>query len=133
MAKKTKKQNKMVAKKVSSNKKVAAKKTKSLSSGNKLIPIQPLGDRVLIREIGEEPMERTTATGIIIPESAEKDSGGKKGIVVAAGNGKIDDGKRIPVDLEIGATVLYQWGDKVTINNEEYTIVRESEIIAVLN
>lgn len=127
MAKKTKK--------VQQKGKKTARSTsrpKSLAKAD-LMPIQPLGDRVLIKEIGEEKMERTTATGIIIPESAEKESGGKKGKVVAVGTGKIDDGLRIPLETSVGDTVLYQWGDKITINNEEYVIVQESQIIAILN
>ncbi|MDO8492752.1 MAG: co-chaperone GroES [bacterium] len=106
----------------------SAKKTKVAK-----MPIMPLGDRVLITELADAEMERTTATGIIIPDSADKDSGGKRGKVVAVGSGKIDDGKRVPITVSVGNTVLYQWGDKVKINDQEFVIVRESEIIAILN
>ena len=93
--------------------------------------IQPLQDRVLIKE-NTESKEKKTASGIIIPLSVEEDKGGKKGEVVAVGPGRMEEGKVIPVSVEIGDNVLFQWGDKIKIDDEEYYIVKESEILAVL-
>lgn len=93
---------------------------------------RPLADRVLIRET-EKSESSKTETGIIIPEGADKNSSGKQGSVVAVGPGKFDDGKLIPMTLRVGDRVLFQWGEKVKVGNEEYYLVRESEVLAVLS
>ena len=93
--------------------------------------LKPLQDRVIIKE-DTESKERQTATGIIIPISATEDKGSKRGIVVAVGPGRTDDGVVIPIALDIGDKVLFQWGDKVKVDDEEYYLVRESEILAVV-
>ena len=95
-------------------------------------PIRPLGDRVLVKELGDAEMYKTSASGIIIPESADKDDGGKRGKVVAVGAGKTENGHRVALTVQVGDTVIYQWGDKIKIDGEEYVIVRESEIAAIL-
>ena len=129
MAKKKQNKKKVVAKKVSS----PAKKTVTkIKNTNNSAPIIPLGDRVLIKELGEEEMFKTSALGIIIPDSG-KDEGGKRGKVIAVGEGRFDDGVRVPVTVSVDQTVLYSWGDKIKVGGEEYVIVRESEIIAILN
>jgi chaperonin GroES len=94
--------------------------------------VQPLGDRILIKEETAEGAERTTKSGIIIPLSVKEDKGAKRGEVVAVGAGKYEDGKMIPVTVKVGETVLFSWGDKLTIDGEEYYIVRESEVMAVV-
>lgn len=106
------------------------KKKKAVSKG-KSYPLQPLQDRILIKE-DTSSAERTTATGIIIPASASEDKGSKQGKVMAVGPGRMEDGKLIPVSVKIGSIVLFQWGDKVKIGDEEYYLVRESEILAVI-
>lgn len=92
--------------------------------------VQPLGDRVLLREVTRE--EATTASGIIIPEAANAERDTKRGVVVAVGEGKFTDGKREPMSVKVGQTVLYSWGDAVTVDGAKYTIVRDSEISAVI-
>ena len=94
--------------------------------------IRPLGDRVLIREITSKEQEVTTKSGIIIPNSLKEDSGTKKGEVLEIGTGKYDDGILIPISVKKGETVLFSWGDKIIIDDEEYYIVKESEITAVI-
>jgi|SRR3989344_651208 len=96
------------------------------------LKVKPLGDRVLISEIEEKDGERMSKGGIIIPETVSEDKGAKKGKVVAVGEGRYEDGKRIPVSVSVGDTVLFQWGDQVKISGEEYHIVSESNIIAVV-
>ncbi|MBU6426897.1 co-chaperone GroES [Patescibacteria group bacterium] len=93
--------------------------------------LQPLSDRVLIKE-DTESKERKTSTGIIIPVTANEDKGSKKGEVVAVGPGKVEDGKLTPVSVKVGSEVLFQWGDKIKVGEEEYYIVRESEILAII-
>ncbi len=93
--------------------------------------IKPLADRLIIKE-EDESKERKTASGIIIPITVNEDKGGKVGEVLAIGSGRIEDGKLIPISIKVGDKVLFQWGDKVKIEGEEYYIVKESEVLAVL-
>ena len=112
-----------------------AKKTKSKKvsttadiGGN--FKVRPLGDRVLVREI-KNAGERSVS-GIIIPETVGEDRGAKKGEVVAVGAGKYDDGILVPMSVKVGDKVLFQWGDKLTVDGEEYEMVSESAILAVI-
>ncbi|MEI6304661.1 MAG: co-chaperone GroES [Candidatus Taylorbacteria bacterium] len=93
--------------------------------------IKPLFDRVLIREDADQK-EKKTSSGIIIPITVNDDKGSKKGEIVAAGEGKIEDGKLIKLSVKVGDQVLFQWGDKIKVGEDEYYIVRESEILAVI-
>jgi len=91
--------------------------------------IRPLQDRVVIKRLEEE---RTSAGGIVIPDTAtEKPIRGK---VVAVGPGKVlDNGQKRPVDVKVGDTVLFgkYSGTEVKINNEEYLVIREDDIMGV--
>ena len=93
--------------------------------------IKPLADRVLVRE-NEEDAEKKTSFGIIIPAGAGEDKGGKRGEVVAVGPGRIEDGKIVKLSVSVGDKVIFQWGDKIKVGDEEYFIVRESEILAIV-
>ncbi len=92
--------------------------------------IRPLHDRVLIERV---EAESKTAGGIIIPDTAkEKPSEGK---IVAAGKGAHDDsGKLIPLDVKVGDKVLFaKWGGaEVKIDGKELIILKESDILAVI-
>ncbi len=94
--------------------------------------IRPLGDRVVIRE-DSESQEHTTVSGILIPSSSREDRSGKRGEVVALGTGHTENGVHIPISVKVGDRVLFQWGDKIKVDGEEYSIVKESEILAVIN
>ncbi len=94
--------------------------------------IRPLGDRVLVREITKGEEEKT-ASGFILPTSEDKNSDFKKGVVVAVGPGKYDDGVLVPVGVKKGDKVLFSWGDKVKIDGEELSLVKESEISAIFS
>lgn len=100
-------------------------------SNTKTQKIQPLGDRVLIREF-EDGKETTTKSGIIIPVNAQEDKGSKRGEVVAVGIGKYENGKLIPITVRVGDQVLFQWGDKIRYDASEYYLVRENEILAII-
>lgn len=100
----------------------------SATSGN--MRVHPLGDRVLVREIKNEGEK--VVSGIIIPESAGEDRGAKKGEVVAVGPGKYDDGVLVPMSVKVGDKVLFQWGDKLTIDEVEYEMVAEGSILAII-
>jgi chaperonin GroES len=109
-------------------KKTKAKKTGSASTGS--FKVRPLGDRVLVRELKKEGEK--SVSGIIIPETVSEDRGAKKGEVVAVGPGKFEDGKMSPMSVKVDDKVLFQWGDKLTIDGEEYEMVAESSILAVI-
>lgn len=95
------------------------------------IKLKPLGDKVLIRESMDDK-EKKTSGGIIIPVTVNEDKVSKRGEVMAVGEGKYEDGKLLPVSVKIGDEVLFQWGDKLKIEDEEYYIVKESEILAII-
>jgi chaperonin GroES len=92
--------------------------------------VKPLHDRVIVKRIEEE---EKTKGGIIIPDTAkEKPAEGK---IIAAGSGKIlDDGKRQPLEVKKGDRVLFgkYAGTEININGEEHLIMREDDIIAMI-
>ena len=92
--------------------------------------IQPLADRVLVKRIEEE---QQTKGGIIVPDTAkEKPVQGK---VIEVGPGRMDEkGKRIPLELKKGNKVLFgkYSGTEVTIGDQEYMIMREDDILAII-
>ncbi|HEU4738104.1 MAG TPA: co-chaperone GroES [Solirubrobacterales bacterium] len=93
--------------------------------------LKPLGDRLIVKPIEEE---ETTASGIVLPETAKEKP--QKGQVVAVGDGKWDeDGeKRIPLDVAEGDEVLYSkyGGTEVTVDGDELLVLRESDVLAKL-
>ena len=92
--------------------------------------LRPLHDRVIVRRMEEE---RTSAGGIVIPDSAtEKPS---KGEVIATGNGKIlDNGDVRALDVKVGDKVLFgkYSGNEVKVDGEELLVMREEDIMAVI-
>ena len=91
---------------------------------------RPLHDRVLIRRIEQEGK---TAGGIIIPDTAKEKP--QEGEVLAVGSGaRGDDGKLHPLDVKAGDRVLFgKWsGNEVTLDSEELVIMRESDIMAII-
>ncbi len=92
--------------------------------------LRPLHDRVIVKRLDNE---RTTASGIVIPESAAEKP--DQGEVVAVGPGKrTEDGKVLPVDLKVGDKVLFgkYAGQTVKVDDEELLVIREDEILAVV-
>jgi chaperonin GroES len=89
--------------------------------------LKPLGDRVLVRPVEEE---ETTASGIVLPDTAKEKP--QKGKILAAGDGKLEDGKRIPLDVSEGDEVLYSkyGGTDITVDGEDLLVLRESDILA---
>jgi len=107
-----------------------SKKVSATADTSGTFKVRPLGDRVLVREL-KNAGERSVS-GIIIPETVGEDRGAKKGEVVAVGPGKFDDGILVPMSVKVGDKVLFQWGDKLTVDGEEYEMVSESAILAVI-
>ena len=92
--------------------------------------IKPLADRVVIRPT---PMEEKTRGGLIVPDTAKEKP--VIGEVVAVGPGKVgDDGQKILPEVKIGDKVLYgkYSGTEVTVEGEEYLIMREADIFAIV-
>ena len=92
--------------------------------------LRPLGDRVLVKP---EKAEQKTASGLYISSGAQEKP--QRGEVIAVGAGKLDDrGERIPVDVKVGDVVIYgkYGGNEVKIDGEEYLLMRDSDIYAVV-
>ena len=93
------------------------------------VNVTPLHDRVLIRRVEEK---ETVKGGIIIPDTAKEKS--QEGEVIAVGSGKFEKGERIPLDVKSGDRVLFgkYSGTDIKIEDQEYLILREEEILAKL-
>ena len=94
------------------------------------LKLRPLADRLVVEPIEQEEM---TASGIYVPETAKEKP--QEGKVIAAGPGRRDDdGKRIPMDVTEGDRVLYAkyGGTEVKLDERKYLILRESDVLAIL-
>jgi chaperonin GroES len=91
------------------------------------VNITPLHDRVLVRRLEEK---ETAKGGIIIPDTAKEKP--HEGEVIAVGAGKMEKGHRIPLDVKVGDRILFgkYTGNDITIDDQEYLILREDEILA---
>jgi chaperonin GroES len=93
--------------------------------------LKPLGDRLIVKPLEEE---ETTASGIVLPDTAKEKP--QKGEVLAVGDGRWDeDGeKRIPLDVSEGDTVLYSkyGGTEVKVEGDDLLVLRESDVLAVV-
>lgn len=90
--------------------------------------LQPLGDRIIVKPIAREEI---TKGGIVLPDTVQEKP--QEGKVIAVGPGKMtDDGKRIPIELKVGDTVIYAkyGGSEIKEEDEELMILRESDILA---
>ena len=89
--------------------------------------LKPLGDRVLVQPVEEED---TTASGIVLPDTAKEKP--QKGKVLAVGDGKMEDGERVPLDVSEGDEVLYSkyGGTEITVDGEDLLVLRESDVLA---
>ena len=95
------------------------------------VKIQPLGDRVLVKQVEEKEQVKG---GIIIPDSAKEKS--QDAQVVAIGSGRLDsNGKRLSFEVKVGDNVLISkyGGTEITFGDEKYTLLREDDIVAILN
>ena len=92
--------------------------------------IRPLHDRILVERLEEQEVRRG---GIIIPDTAKEKP--QEGKVIAVGTGKVgDDGKKIPLDVKAGNKILFgkYSGSEVKIDDKEYLILREEDVLAIL-
>src|SRR5579885_1756581 len=92
--------------------------------------IRPVGDRVVVKPAAKEEVTRS---GIVIPDTAKEKP--QEGEVIAVGSGKLlDNGDRVPLELKVGDRVLYAkyGGTEFKLDGEEYLVLRESDVLAVL-
>ena len=92
------------------------------------IKLQPLADRLVVKPIEKEEI---TKGGIVLPDTAKEKP--QEGKVLAVGPGRMsDDGKRLPMDISVGDTIIYAkyGGTEIKIDDEELVILRESDILA---
>ena len=92
---------------------------------------RPLHDRILVKRVEEEEVRRG---GIIIPDTAKEKP--QEGKVIAVGNGKVtEDGKKIPLDVKAGDRILFgkYSGSEVKIDDTEYLILREEDVLGILD
>lgn len=111
----------------------AKAKKKVVQKGKSAAPIRPLGDRVVIRPLSEDEMGTKSPAGIIIPDTVSKEKP-EQGIVIAVGDGRYENGERIPVSVAAGDRVVFsKYGyDEVKVAGEEYYVVSESNLLAVI-
>ncbi len=91
--------------------------------------LKPLEDRVVVKPSEEE---ETTASGIVIPDTAKERP--QEGEVIAVGPGRFEDGQRIPLDINVGDKVIYSkyGGTEVKVEGDEYLILSARDVLAVL-
>ena len=94
------------------------------------ISIKPLEDRIVIRQV---EAEQTTASGLVIPDTAKEKP--QEGEVIAVGPGRVDDnGNRIPVDVKVGDVIIYSryGGTEVKYDGQEFQILSSRDVLAVV-
>jgi chaperonin GroES len=114
----------------SSSDRVTKRDSKPIGGFDRPMQIRPLYDRLVVRRIESQ---ETTASGIIIPDSAKEKP--QEGEVVAAGRGKrLDDGTVAALDVKVGDRILFgkYSGSDITIDGEEYLILREDEVLGII-
>ena len=91
--------------------------------------VAPLADRVVVKAMEESEQMRG---GLYIPDTAKEKP--QQGEVIAVGGGRVEDGKRVEMELKVGDKVLYgkYSGTEVTVEGEQYLILRESDVLAVV-
>ena len=91
--------------------------------------LKPLGDRVIIEGL---EAEQVTASGIVLPDTAKEKP--QRGKVLAVGDGRWDDGKRVPLDVAVGDEVIYSkyGGTEVKVDGDDVLILSEHDILAVV-
>jgi chaperonin GroES len=90
--------------------------------------LKPLGDRLIVKVVEEE---ETTASGIVLPDTAKEKP--QRGKVLAVGDGKVgDDNERVPLDVTEGDEVLYSkyGGTEIVVEGDELLVLRESDVLA---
>lgn len=125
-------------KKRTTKRKVAKKSPKKVTKKKvqKVVPkgLVPLGDRIVIKPFSPDEAGTPRASGIIIPETVDKERP-EQGRVIAVGSGRYENGTRVPMQVRVGDTVVFsKYGyDEVKWRGEDYFILKEDSILAVIN
>ena len=93
--------------------------------------VQPLGDRLLVEVL--KAKDRTKG-GIVLPDTAKEKP--QEATVIAVGSGRVsDDGKKIPLEVKKGDTILFgkYTGTEITVDDKEYLILKEEDVLAIVN
>ncbi|MCA1824346.1 MAG: co-chaperone GroES [Mycobacteriales bacterium] len=93
------------------------------------VSIKPLEDRIVVQA---NEAETTTASGIVIPDTAKEKP--QEGTVIAVGPGRFEDGNRVPLDVKVGDVVIYSkyGGTEVKYDNEEYLVLSARDVLAII-
>ena len=93
------------------------------------VNITPLEDRILVKTL---EAEQTTASGLVIPDTAKEKP--QEGEVIAVGPGRFEDGQRLPLDIKVGDKVIYSkyGGTEVKYSGEEYLILSARDVLAIV-
>lgn len=91
--------------------------------------IKPLGDRIVIKVLEEE---EKTKGGIVLPDTAKEKP--QKGEVMAVGSGEVVDGKKLPLEVKVGDKIIFSKyaGTEIKLDDVEYLILRQSDVLAIL-
>lgn len=103
-------------------------------NNSKSHPIQPIGDRILIKPFLESEVAPKNSFGILIPDTVSKESP-ERGVVLAVGEGRYHDGKVTPLKVRVGDTIIFsKYGyDEVTVDGDKLYILKEDSVLAVVN
>jgi len=104
-----------------------------MAKQTKKINVTPLADRVVVRPLRADEIGTKRASGIIIPETVDKERP-EQAEIVAVGPGKYEDGKLVPMRVKVGDRVVFsKYGyDEIKIEGEEYLILKEDNILAII-
>lgn len=91
--------------------------------------VKPLGDRIIIKVLEKK---ETTKSGIVLPDAAKEKP--QEGEVLAVGSGEMVDGKKVPLEVKVGDRVIYSKyaGTEIKMDDEEYLILRQSDVLAIV-
>lgn len=105
------------------------KKNKISNLRRVIMNIKPLGDRVIIKVMESE---ETTKSGIVLPGNAKEKP--MQGEILAVGSGEMVDGKKLPLEVKVGDKVIYSKyaGTEVKMDGTEYLVIRQSDILAIV-
>ena len=108
---------------------ISSKTNRTLRRKEETMKIKPLHDRVIVKRVSEEDM---TKGGLYIPESAKETPA--EGKILAAGPGKTEDGKLVPMGVKVNDLILFSKyaGTEVKVDGEELLIMREEDILGIL-
>ncbi|CAL9448933.1 co-chaperone GroES [Streptomyces sp. NPDC012403] len=100
-----------------------------MTTASSKVAIKPLEDRIVVQPLDAE---QTTASGLVIPDTAKEKP--QEGVVLAIGPGRIEDGKRVELDVKVGDVVLYSkyGGTEVKYNGEEYLVLSARDVLAIV-